>query len=131
MFVDASAIVAMMADESDAESLSARLMRADARATSPMALWEASVAYGRIFGLEPKAALREVEAYIRPFDVAVISIEPALTAAAVDAYQRFGKGRHPAGLNFGDCFAYACARQLGMPLLYKGDDFARTDIEAA
>ncbi|WP_411036300.1 type II toxin-antitoxin system VapC family toxin [Shinella sp. BYT-45] len=131
MFVDASAMVAMMADESDAESLSARLMRADARTTSPMALWEASVAYGRIFGLEPKAALREVEAYIRPFDVTVISIEPALTAAAVDAYQRFGKGRHPAGLNFGDCFAYACARQLCMPLLYKGDDFARTDIEAA
>jgi len=131
MFVDASAIVAMMADENDAEMLSARLIGAGTRVTSPMALWEASVAYSRIFGLEPTAALREVEAYIRPFGITVAPIEPAMTAAAVDAYQRFGKGRHPAGLNFGDCFAYACARQLDMPLLYKGDDFSRTDIETA
>ena len=131
MFIDASAIVAMMADESDATILSARLMSVDTRVTSPMALWEASVAYSRIFGLEPQAALREVQAYIRPFDVTVAAVEPAMTAAAVDAYQRFGKGRHPAGLNFGDCFAYACARHLNMPLLYKGDDFSKTDIEAA
>ena len=131
MFVDASAIVAMMTNESDAESLSARLIAASSRATSSMALWEASIAYSRIFGLEPTAALREVEAYIRPLAVKIVSIEPAMTGAAVDAYQRFGKGRHPAGLNFGDCFAYACARQLNMPLLYKGNDFSQTDIDAA
>lgn len=131
MFIDASAIVAMMTNESDAMSLSARLMAADSRMTSPMALWEASVAYSRIFGLEPKAALREVEAYIRPLEIEVIAIAPTMTATAIEAYQRFGKGRHPAGLNFGDCFAYACARHLDMPLLYKGDDFSRTDIESA
>ncbi|WP_439625288.1 type II toxin-antitoxin system VapC family toxin [Shinella sp.] len=131
MFVDASAIVAMMTNESDAASLSARLMTATSRATSPMALWEASVAYSRISGVEPKAALREVEAYIRPFEIEVIAISPAATAAAVEAYQRYGKGRHPAGLNFGDCFAYACARHLDVPLLYKGDDFSQTDIETA
>jgi ribonuclease VapC len=131
MFLDASAIVAMMTNESDAASLSARLTIASSRATSAMALWEASVAYSRIFRIEPNAALREVEAYIRPFDVQVIGIEPTIAAAAVDAYQRFGKGRHPAALNFGDCFAYACARQLDTPLLYKGDDFSQTDIEIA
>lgn len=131
MFVDASAIVAMMADENDAKTLSTRLLNAATRMTSPMALWEASVACSRIFGLEPRSALREVEAYIHPFDIAVVAIEPAITAAAVDAYQRFGKGRHPAGLNFGDCFAYACARHFNMPLLYKGDDFSKTDIETA
>lgn len=131
MFVDASAIVAMMTNESDAASLSARLMTATSRSTSPMALWEASVAYSRISGVEPKAALREVEAYIRPLEIEVIAISPAATAAAVDAYQRYGKGRHPAGLNFGDCFAYACARHLNVPLLYKGDDFSQTDIETA
>jgi ribonuclease VapC len=129
MFLDASAIVAMMTNESDAASLSARLAAARSPTTSAMALWEASVAYSRIFRLEPNAALREVEAYIRLFDVQIIAIEPAIAAAAVDAYHRFGKGRHPAGLNFGDCFAYACARQLGMPLLYKGDDLPQTDIE--
>lgn len=96
-----------------------------------MALWEASVAYGRISGLEPRTALREVEAYIRPLEIDVIAIDASATAAAVDAYQRFGKGRHPAGLNFGDCFAYACARQRAVPLLYKGDDFSQTDIDSA
>ena len=130
MFVDASAIVAMMTNESDAEALSARLMAADSRMTSPMALWEASVAYSRILGLDPQTALREVEAYIRPLEIEVIAIAPTMVAAAVEAYQRFGKGRHPAGLNFGDCFAYACARHLDMPLLFKGDDFSRTDIES-
>jgi ribonuclease VapC len=130
MFIDASAIVAMMTNESDAEALSARLMAADSRMTSPMALWEASVAYSRILGLDPQTALREVEAYIRPLEIEVIAIAPTMVAAAVEAYQRFGKGRHPAGLNFGDCFAYACARHLDMPLLFKGDDFSRTDIES-
>ena len=57
--------------------------------------------------------------------------EPETAALAIDAYARFGKGRHPAGLNFGDCFAYACARHFDVPLLYKGDDFALTDIRAA
>jgi ribonuclease VapC len=131
MFIDASAIVAMMTNESDAQSLSVRLTAADVRKTSAMALWEASVAYARISRLEPKAALREVEAYIRPLEIEVIAIVPAMTSAAVEAYQRFGKGRHAAALNFGDCFAYACARQLGMPLLYKGADFSQTDIDAA
>jgi ribonuclease VapC len=130
MFIDASAIVAMMTNESDAEALSARLMAADSRMTSPMALWEASVAYSRILGLDPQTALREVEAYIRPLEIEVIAIAPTMVAAAVEAYQRFGKGRHPAGLNFGDCFAYACARHLERPLLFTGDAFSRTDIES-
>jgi ribonuclease VapC len=130
MFVDASAIVAMMTNESDAGALSARLATAGSRTTSAMALWEASVAYSRISGLEPKAALQEVETYIRPLKIDVIAIAPATTTAAIDAYQRFGKGRHPAALNFGDCFAYACARQLNVPLLYKGSDFPQTDIDS-
>jgi ribonuclease VapC len=90
MFLDASAIVAMMTNESDSEALSARLATARSRVTSAMALWEASVAYSRIFRLEPNAALREVEAYIRLFEVQVIAIEPTIAAAAVDAHQRFG-----------------------------------------
>lgn len=54
-----------------------------------------------------------------------------VTSAAIDAFARFGKGRHPAALNMGDCFAYACARVHRVPLLYKGDDFSLTDIERA
>ncbi|MFC3075632.1 type II toxin-antitoxin system VapC family toxin [Shinella pollutisoli] len=131
MFVDASAIVAMMTNESDAVSLSARLMAARSRTTSPMALWEAAVAYARISRLDPNAALQEVQAYIHSLGITIMAMEGDLAAAAVDAYQRFGKGRHPAGLNFGDCFAYAAAKRLGVPLLYKGDDFVLTDIEPA
>lgn len=131
MFVDASAIVAMMTNESDAAALSARLAAAWSPTTSPMALWEAAVAYARIARLPPNAALREVQAYIHPLGITVLAIEEDLAAEAVDAYQRFGKGRHPAGLNFGDCFAYAAARRLGVPILHKGDDFTLTDIEMA
>ena len=60
----------------------------------------------------------------------VVAVGDAECRLALDAYARFGKGRHPARLNMGDCFAYACARSHGVPLLYKGDDFALTDIEA-
>lgn len=63
--------------------------------------------------------------------VELTAIPPEVTTLAIDAYDRFGKGRHQARLNMGDCFAYACARHFGQPLLYKGDDFAQTDIEAA
>ena len=62
-------------------------------------------------------------------EIATVDSEQARTA--IDAFRRFGKGRHPAGLNFGDCFAYALAAATGEPLLFKGDDFAKTDIVAA
>lgn len=69
-----------------------------------------------------------------PTELAAVRIEPvdaAQARAARDAFSRYGKGRHAAALNFGDCFSYALARVLGEPLLYKGDDFAATDVVAA
>jgi ribonuclease VapC len=63
--------------------------------------------------------------------IAVVTVAAETRALAIDAYDRYGKSRHPAALNFGDCFAYACARYERVPLLYKGDDFPHTDIEAA
>ncbi len=62
-------------------------------------------------------------------NISVIPITPEIGRAALEAFERYGKGRdHPGQLNMGDCFAYACARALGVPVLYKGDDFARTDL---
>ena len=61
----------------------------------------------------------------------LVAIPTEAATLALEAFDRYGKGRHPAGLNMGDCFAYACARHFNQPLLYKGDDFPRTDIEAA
>lgn len=131
MFVDASAFVAILASEEGADTLLARLQEADVRYTSPMAIWETSLALGRQRQIAPTDALDLVTDFLKLLPVTVEPVDQSAGALAVLAYQRFGKGRHPAGLNFGDCFAYACARQLNMPLLYKGDDFAQTDIEAA
>ena len=120
MFIDASALVAMVAAEEDAPELFSRLEKSRTRLTSPLAVWEASVAAARILKRSPKAAEGEVEGLLT-----LMGIE------AVDAFERYGKGRHKAGLNFGDCFAYACARHFVVPLLCKGSDFALTDIELA
>ena len=72
-----------------------------------------------------------VEAFLTDFNIEVVAIQAEARREAIRAHVRYGKGRHPAALNFGDCFAYACARHARSPLLYKGDDFSRTDIEAA
>lgn len=131
MFVDASAFVAVLASEDEAESLLVRLQQAEICYTSPMAIWETSLALGRQRRMAPMDALALVTDFLRLLAVKVEPVDCNTTELAVMAHQRFGKGRHPAGLNFGDCFAYACARQLGLPLLYKGNDFSGTDIEAA
>jgi ribonuclease VapC len=75
-------------------------------------------------------AQQAVEEFLQLAAIEVIAVPAEARHAAIAAYARFGKSRHPAALNFGDCFAYACARQLRVPLLYKSDDFALTDIEA-
>ena len=131
MFVDASAFVAILASEDEADALMARLQQAGARHTSPMAVWETSLALGRQRQIAPTDALKLVTDFLKLLSVRVEPIGQEIGDMAVVAYQRFGKGRHPAGLNFGDCFAYACARHFDMPLLYKGDDFSQTDIPAA
>jgi ribonuclease VapC len=131
MFVDASALTAMLVDERDARELLARLQTKTIRITSPLAIWETVLAVARILGLDIKAANVAVEEFVVLAGIDVAPVPADARRAAVDAFDRFGKGRHPAALNFGDCFAYACAKHGGFPLLYKGDDFARTDIESA
>ncbi|RDJ19849.1 type II toxin-antitoxin system VapC family toxin [Bosea caraganae] len=131
MFIDASALTAMLTDETDAHELLARLQTAAIRVTSPLAVWETTIAVARILGLPVSEAGAAVEDYLKLTSIAVIGVAPESRRGAIDAYDRYGKGRHVAGLNFGDCFAYACARQEGLPLLFKGSDFPQTDIEAA
>jgi ribonuclease VapC len=77
---------------------------------------------------EAAAALEE---YLEQMEIDVVAVPPSAAAIAIDALDRYGKGRDAAGLNFGDSFAYACARHLGPPLMFKGADFPLTDIEAA
>jgi len=73
----------------------------------------------------------ELENILRLTGVEIVAVTPAHADIAIEAFRRFGRGRHKAGLNMGDCFSYALARALDIPLLFKGDDFARTDIKVA
>ncbi len=131
MFADASALTAILANEPDAGELLARMQTYRVRVTSPLAVWETVIAVGRVLELEVDAAQAAVQDFLTLAGIAVEPVPAQAYGAAIDAFARFGKGRHPASLNFGDCFAYACAKQAGLPLLYKGGDFPQTDIETA
>ena len=131
MFVDASALAAMLADEPDGFELMARMRQAKVRVTSPVAFWEAAVALARLTGKSVKDAATGLDRFLELTSIQMLPIPREAANIALDAFYRFGKGRHPAQLNMGDCFAYACARHFGQPLMFKGNDFPLTDIEAA
>ena len=131
MFVDASALVAVLLAESDSTSFLQRLELSHTKSTSPLAVWETAIAISRGLQIGIADAASEVEAFLQTMDIVSMAIPPQAGPLALEAFDRYGKGRHPAKLNFGDCFSYACAKLLGQPLLYKGNDFAQTDIETA
>ncbi len=130
MFIDASALTALLADESDARELLARLSQSNTRLTSPLAVWEATIAVARVLGLTIAETADALERYLELMEITVVPVPPEAARIALEAFDRYGKGRHPARMNFGDCFAYACARHLAEPLMFKGADFTQTDIEA-
>lgn len=125
--LDTSAIVAVLRNEPDA----ARFL--DAMASSPRRLIGRATELELHVVMQAKAGREPVDALIARFlqTVERVDFGEAHLAAATAAFDRFGKGRHPASLNYGDCMAYATARVAGCPLLYKGEDFARTDIRSA
>ncbi|MFE1599891.1 type II toxin-antitoxin system VapC family toxin [Methylobacterium sp. ID0610] len=94
------------------------------------ASWETTVALARILDLPLGDAQQGVQDHRALAGIQVIAVPPKAADAALDAFDRDGTGRHPAGLNFGDCFAYACARTDRVPLLFKGDGFPLTDVQA-
>ncbi|MER8460999.1 type II toxin-antitoxin system VapC family toxin [Mesorhizobium sp. M0915] len=131
MFIDASALTALMTNEDDARELLARMQQTRKRLTSPLAVWEAAIAVARVLDLAVSEAAEAVERYLSLMEIDIVAVPPDTARLALDAFDRYGKGRHPARMNFGDCFAYACARHFGQPLMFKGADFPQTDIEAA
>lgn len=128
LFVDASAIVAIMAQENDHEVLAENLDTDADRIVSAVSLWEAAVALRRVLAIDPDRAREQVDDFATACRLRLVPIGEDELGRALDAYARFGKGVDPAGLNMGDCFAYGCAKAHGARLLYKGDDFARTDL---
>lgn len=131
MFVDASALCAILLDEPDGDELAVKLSQAPYRLTSAVAVFETVRALVRVIEMDVPAARAVVAHFLDAAEIRTVEIGDAEREAALDAMERFGKGRHPAKLNMGDCFAYACARTHAAPLLFKGDDFSQTDIAAA
>src|SRR6266568_3777799 len=115
MFVDASALVAIIAREPEATEFAARVRRAPVRYTSAIATYEAALAIARSRRTSAAQAQALVERFTAEVAMEVIPITAEIGRGAIEAFQRFGRGNHPARLNMGDCFAYACARQLGVP----------------
>src|SRR5215472_11902686 len=131
MFVDASAIVAIIAGESEGPILAQRLGSTEPRYTPALAIYEATLGLARIGEAAIAAVTMLLDDFLTTSQIEIIPITAEIGRAALDAFQRFGRGHHPARLNMGDCFAYACARSLGVPLLCKGEDFSQTDIVLA
>jgi ribonuclease VapC len=131
MFVDASAMVAILTSEMDGDALSERLAAESERYTSGIAVFETVAALARLQTFSIDEARAIVAHFLDLADIALQPIGSKESEAALIAFERFGKGRHPAALNLGDCFAYGCAKALGVPLLFKGQDFTRTDIDGS
>lgn len=128
LFVDASAIVAMLAGEADAEQLAEALRDSDDRLWSALSCWEAVRGLHKATDITFRQAQQEVEAIAAATPFRLVEIGEDERRVALHAYETYGRGRHPAKLNMGDCFAYACAKTNRAKLLYKGDDFAHTDL---
>jgi ribonuclease VapC len=132
MYIDASALVAMIVAEPEAAQLLTALDAASGeRITTPIALFEAIAGIARIRTCSVTDAQALVRDFLREAEIRVLSITDQHCDLAVIAMQRFGKGRHPAALNMGDCFGYAVAKAANVPILFIGDDFSRTDLTAA
>jgi ribonuclease VapC len=128
MIVDSSAIIAILRNEPDAAAMAEALQEAPIRRISAVTYVEAAVVADN--DRNPLLS-RRFDRLVRDAQMLVEPVTARQAELARQAYRDFGKGRHKAGLNLGDCFAYALAKEMDEPLLFKGDDFCHTDIEAA
>ena len=128
MILDSSVVIAILRAEPEAPAMAQALDRAEACGISAVSYVEAAIV---IDSSRDPIASRRFDDFFREAEIVVESVTRRQAEIARSAYRDFGKGRHRAGLNFGDCFAYALAKEKGETLLFKGDDFCQTDIEAA
>lgn len=127
MIVDTSALLAILYDEDDAPFFARTLLSATVRRMSVANYLEAAINIDRFGDAE---ASHQLDHFLRRAEIELVDVTREQAQVARQAYIDFGKGRHRAGLNFGDVFAYALARVSGEPLLFKGNDFALTDVDA-
>lgn len=128
MVVDSSAVIAILRQEPGWERLQQMLLGAEIAVMSAAVVVEASIVIEAASG---EAGVKELDALLDAAAIEIVPFQPEQVALAREGFRRFGKGRHPARLNFGDGLSYALARQRAEPLLFTGDDFSRTDVEVA
>jgi len=128
MVVDTSAVVAILEDEPERPSFVRALTRANDPLISAATLFECSIVMHSRGG---DRAIEHLDELLLSAGVRCVALDVSHVHAAREAWTRYGKGRSPAALNFGDCFSYALAKTTGRPLLFKGDDFAQTDVTPA
>lgn len=128
MVIDASVIVSLALNEPDAPTFERRIAAMGGARISAATLVEATIVLEGRMGEDGGVFL---DLWLLRAKIDIVPLDAAQAQAARRAWRRYGKGRHPAGLNFGDCFSYALAKTSGEPLLFKGDDFALTDVAPA
>jgi ribonuclease VapC len=126
MVLDTSAILAILQDEPERRKFNEAIETAETRSLSTASFVECSMILESRYGAD---GVRDLDLFIAKAQVSLVAVDEEQADLARRAFRKYGKGRHPAGLNFGDCFSYALARSLGEPLLFKGNDFSQTDIE--
>jgi len=125
MVIDTSAVLAILQDEPERRRFAESIEAADTTCMSAATWVESSIVVEARYGSD---GLRDFDRLMERIAVEIVPVDLEQARAAREAFRRFGKGRHPAGLNFGDCFSYALARMLGETLLFKGTDFGQTDL---
>jgi ribonuclease VapC len=128
MVIDTSAVVAILEDEPERARFIRLLAADEIRLLSAVSRVECTCV---VEGRRRDAGRAELELFLREASIEIAPVTADQAGIACEAFRRFGRGRHPAGLNIGDTFAYALAKATGEPLLFKGGDFARTDIASA
>jgi ribonuclease VapC len=129
MFVDTSVVVSILSGEADSAEFARRIEAVPDNITSALVVLEAVMRLSTKLRIEPLEVEASVVAFLAEAQIEIVPIGGAAAGVAVKAFSDYGKGRgHPAQLNLADCLSYACAKEHGVPLLYKGDDFSRTDL---
>jgi ribonuclease VapC len=126
MVIDNSAILAILQNEPERRKFNEAIEAAETRSLSTASFVECSMILESRFGTD---AVRDLDLFLAKAQIALVSVDADQADFARRGFREYGKGRHPAGLNFGDCFSYALARALNQSILFKGNDFIKTDIE--
>ena len=127
MVIDTSALLAILQNEPERRKFNEAIEAAETRSMSTASFLEISMIVESRYGAD---GVRDLDLLIAKAKVSLVPVDEDQAHLARQGFQKFGKGRHPAGLNYGDCFSYALARSLEQPLLFKGNDFSQTDVES-